>query len=226
MNKLKTRQKIGVALILPVLIATGCKTVVRENIISSIETGIGVTLAENPKTEMYEVKIGYIRSQFYSVPTGKVVENEKPGNTNCCSTAKDKRSNRADRTPEVISGIRMSTSAKHLLLGVDVSENFAVGKVAVNSKAAMAMYIANADSDKKADAAAKATGRTFDPPTMNKMADINDLHNDGKDEEKQAIDEAVKGLSGKDWTDFVRSAEPEDWRQLTSILTKRNILEP
>lgn len=127
---------------------TGCKTVVRENIISSINTGIGVSLAENPKTEMYEVKVGYIRSQFYSVPTGKNVEDTSADGKNL--------SNRANITPELVSGIRMESDARHLLLGVSVSESFAVGKVAVMSPAAAAMYIADARNKNNAAAASTA----------------------------------------------------------------------
>src|SRR6185503_20188288 len=102
---------------------TGCKTIARENIISSINTGIGITVAENPKTEMYEVKIGYIRSQFYSVPTGKTVEDE----CGCSTNGTSHHSNRAQDTPEVVSGIRMESGIEQLLVGLKVSESFAVG---------------------------------------------------------------------------------------------------
>ena len=137
-----------------VLFTTGCKTVVRENIISSINTGIGVTLAENPKTELYEVKVGYIRSQFYSVPTGKNVEDESAGGTHL--------SNEANITPEIVSGIRMESDARHLLLGVSVSESFAVGKIAVMSPAATAMYIADARNKNNATAAGAAAKQVSD----------------------------------------------------------------
>src|SRR3954466_337471 len=91
------------------LLGTGCKTVVRENIISSVNTGIGISLAENPKTEMYEAKIGFIRSQFYSVPTGKTVEDD--------NAKKKNLSNAANITPELVSGIRMESDFRHLFLG-------------------------------------------------------------------------------------------------------------
>lgn len=48
-----------------IALATGCKTIVRENIITSIDTGVGASLAENKQTQSYEFKVGYIRSQFY-----------------------------------------------------------------------------------------------------------------------------------------------------------------
>jgi hypothetical protein len=142
---------------------TGCKTVVRENIISSVNTGIGVSLAENPKTEMYEVKVGYIRSQFYSVPTGKTVE----GAT----------SNAANVTPELVSGIRMNSDARHLLLGVSVIENFAVGKVAVMSPAAVAMYVGQTDNPQKSTAAAAAAASVSGEDARSIMAAVNDPQN-------------------------------------------------
>src|SRR6266446_1381080 len=86
------------------LLSTGCTTVVRENIISSVNTGVGFTLAENPKTELYEVKLGFIRSQFYSVPTGKTVKGDKQ---ECCS--RQELSNHAEHTPELVSGIKMNS---------------------------------------------------------------------------------------------------------------------
>jgi hypothetical protein len=131
-----------------VMLITGCKTVVRENIISSVSTGIGATLTENPQTQLYEVRIGYIRNQFYSVPTGKVVDNLTNGTS---------RTNAADLTPQLVSGIRMGgNSQSKFSLGLDVSENFAVGSNAVNSQAAIAMYIANAKDTNSAKAASEA----------------------------------------------------------------------
>lgn len=128
----------------------GCKTVVRENIVSSVNTGIGISLTENPQTELYEVKIGYIRSQFYSVPTGKMVEADDKVNG-----AEQKLSNGAHRTPNVVSGIRFNSDFRHLLLGATISENFAVGDRAVMSPAAVAMYIADAGSKEAAKSAAE-----------------------------------------------------------------------
>lgn len=149
---------------------SGCQTAVRENIISTINTGVGVTLAENPQTQLYEVKVGYIRSQFYSIPTSKTVLEEDESNEITVSRSHDGQTNTvtgtsrysplteiaADRTPEVVSGIRMESGAQHLFLGVDISESFAVGAKAVNSPAAVAMYIAGARDPKTAKAASEA----------------------------------------------------------------------
>lgn len=143
MKPLANQPLLAASMSCAVMLLTGCKTIVRENIVSSINTGIGATITENPKTELYEVKLGFIRTQFYSIPTGKNVE----------GTA---FSNAADLTPEVVSGIRAHSGIEHLFIGMDVSESFAVGKIAVESDAATAMYIANAKSETAANAAAIA----------------------------------------------------------------------
>ncbi len=148
--------KLALPVAVLALASSGCKTVVRENIISSINTGIGISLAENPKTELYEAKIGYIRSQFYSVPTGKTVERDKNA---CCG--EHSLSNDAHKTPNIVSGIRFNSDLRHLMLGATIAENFAVGDLAVNSPAAVAMYVGDAKSPVSAEAAARAVSDSY-----------------------------------------------------------------
>jgi hypothetical protein len=134
---------------------TGC-TVVRENVVSTINTGFGVQVAQNPQTQVPEVKIGYIRSQFYSIPTAKTVgtiHNELSSKSNAPL-------NDPSKTPELVSGIRAGASAKSGIVGMDISENFAVGKIAVMSPAAIAMYISQAENAGSAQAASKAVVAT------------------------------------------------------------------
>ncbi len=216
---------------LAALLTAGCSsTVVRENILSSVETGIGISIAENHQTQLYEVRAGYIRSQFYSIPTGKLVHNTNAATAVVSGpgavAANAQISNAADVTPAVVSGIRMHTGWESLLLGMDVSENFAVGNAAVMSPAAVAMYVAGADSKEKAQAAAQAAGRTFTPQVMDSMGQINQLHQTGTSDQQKAIDEAVQGGWGKNWGDFVRSSQPADWQELGRILSRRGILKP
>jgi hypothetical protein len=134
----------------------GCQTVVRENIISSVNTGVGASLTENPQTQLYEARVGFIRSQFYSIPTGKNVDGKPVSKDEKGASTYTNLSNDVTNTPELVSGIRSETGIKHLFLGADVMENFAVGKVAVNSRAAVAMYIAQAAGEEQATAAAGA----------------------------------------------------------------------
>ena len=114
----------------------GCSTVVRENILSSVETGTGISIHENPTTQLYEIRAGFIRSQFYSIPTGKVVKNKNaaPGEID------PSLNHEADQTPIVVSGIHSKSDWTNLIFGMDISENFAVGKEAVQSEAAKAMF--------------------------------------------------------------------------------------
>lgn len=149
------------------------KTVVRENIVSAIDSGIGLTLAENRQTQMYELKAGYIRSQFYSVPTGKVVEVQDGFQNRSTAGRATQLNNAANITPEIVSGIRSNSGIQDLLLGMNVSESFAVGKDAVKSNAAVAMYIAMAKDPENAKAAAAAvTSLTYDTDPAVKCLNI------------------------------------------------------
>jgi hypothetical protein len=128
-----------------VVLTQGCTSLAKQNIISSINTGIGVTLAENPQTQMYEVKAGYIRSQFYSIPTGKTYDEKNK------TSAGD-----AEKAPQLIAGIRMHSGIDNLLVGMDVTESFAVGEIAVQSPAATVMYVSQAPTSGHAQAAASS----------------------------------------------------------------------
>ena len=141
-------------------IAAGCSSsIAKQNVLSAINTGIGVTVAQNPQTQFYEGKIGYVRSQFYSVPTGKTVcedhcsKAEKDPNHQCTP------SNAADTAVELLSGIRVHSGIENLLLGVDVTESFAIGHAAVTSPVAAAMYVSQAKDPKRAQAAAEASSQ-------------------------------------------------------------------
>jgi hypothetical protein len=146
MIKLKLLTSIGLLLLAVAL--TGCTSVATQNVISSINTGIGISLAENPQTQLYEAKLGYIRSQFYSVPTGKTLCDSS--NTNCVAK------NDADKAVTLLAGIRVSSSLQHLFLGADITESFAIGCCAVDSPAAVAMYVSQAKSEGRAQSAADA----------------------------------------------------------------------
>jgi hypothetical protein len=131
------------------LCGSGCKTVVRENIISTVNTGMGVTVAENPQTQLYELKAGFIRSQFYSIPTSKTIA-DADGKT----LDKSLISTSPKETPDLVSGIRAASGVQSLVFGMDIAENFAVGPEGVKSKAAVAMYLSQAANPEAAKAAA------------------------------------------------------------------------
>ncbi len=129
------------------LLASGCSsTVVRENIISAVNTGVGLQIAENPNTQLYEVKLGWVRNQFYSIPTSKVV---RKGGSVASAT-------NHIGTPQVVSGFGGSANINGKSLGGGIAESFAVGDTAVNSMAAMMMYMATARTPEDAKAMSEA----------------------------------------------------------------------
>ncbi len=215
---------------------TGCSSIVRENIISSINTGIGATIAENPQTQLYEVKIGYIRSQFYSIPTGKMVlveDSELPvaidGKTlKALSKYNPNTSNKADLTPELVSGIKVHSGAEHLFLGVDVSENFAVGKEAVNSRAATAMYITEAQNAGVASAASLAAQSTLKistvsaPEVQSLVAEVAKKYSGSSKEQQEKIEKIVKDNGYKTLNSFVdaTSHDPVPFLKIISEVNK------
>jgi hypothetical protein len=220
---------------LTIMLGAGCKTIVRENIISAIDTGIGATLAENKQTQLYELKAGYIRSQFYSIPTGKLVENKNPETQIVLdkngNVVKAQISNAANITPQLVAGIRSHTGLQDIFLGMDVSENFAVGDVAVNSQAATAMYVAAATSDTKATAASQAvqslSATTFSATDQNHMADVSDQYHAIKDPATKAKwDGVITNVTGKtDINDLVRTGTKVDWNNVYTVLKSRSLLQ-
>lgn len=124
-------------------LGAGCSsTALRENVFASVNTTVGATLLENKRTQLYEVRAGFIRHQFYSIPTGKAVEG-----TN--------QVHRPRAVPQVLSGIRVESGARELFLGSEVAENFATGPLGVLSPAAVAMYVSQARTAEYAANAAK-----------------------------------------------------------------------
>ena len=127
-----------------ILLATGC-TAVNENVISTVNTGFGLQVAENPQSQLYEIKFGYMRNQFYSIPTSKRVT----GNNDASITNQI-------GTPQVVSGIGGSADINGRSLGGGIAENFAVGETAVASPAAVMMYMATARTTNAAIAMSEA----------------------------------------------------------------------
>lgn len=93
-------------------------------ITSSISTGIGLDVSENPKTQVPHVKFGYIRNQLYYIPTGKTAgANGTTGS--------------AAETPDLVSEIFVNSK---FMQGITVSEKFAIGKAAVASDASTVAF--------------------------------------------------------------------------------------
>jgi len=98
------------------LVAAGCKT---NSVITTTQTGLGVSISENPSTQLYEARLGYFRNEFAYVP----------GNTTS--------------VPDVMLEIRM----ENLFRGGLVYQRLAVGKNAVSQPGASLMFARDADGN-------------------------------------------------------------------------------
>jgi hypothetical protein len=116
------------ALILSTLI-TGCTT--NGYITSSVSTVVGLDVSENPKTQVPHVKFGYARTGLYYVPTGKSAY----GDPNQVASYAAPNTDSVKDTPDVVSEIFVNSK---FLTDITISEKFAIGPTAVNSRAAVA----------------------------------------------------------------------------------------
>jgi hypothetical protein len=96
-------------LIAALMTLCGCKNL--NSVITCTQTGLGVSVSENPSTQLYEARFGYFRNEFAFVP----------GNTNYPGTV-----------PDVLMEIRM----ENILKGGLVYQRLAVGANAVTQPGA------------------------------------------------------------------------------------------
>lgn len=59
-------------LLAAILLLAGCKAIDRNYVITGTGTVLGVQIAENPATQLYEAKFGYSRAETALVPTNGV----------------------------------------------------------------------------------------------------------------------------------------------------------
>ncbi len=172
MNQLVPPSRPGVCVfvmgaLLASMILTGCNggKVLRENVLATTQSTIGISLAQNPQTQVHELKAGFVRNEFFLVPTSKRVvydENNKDAAGTGTATAttdgtgnKTTRSSNYDKgvehndptgTPEVLAEIQVGGKGKQSIgtspeqgADVEVYQRLAVGKIAVQSGAAVAL---------------------------------------------------------------------------------------
>jgi hypothetical protein len=198
----------SLSLSLSLAFLSGCD-VARENVLASVDTVIGLSVGQNEKTASYEAKAGYTRSQTYSVPTGKLVVND-PNNPNGMI------SNEADRTPQVVGALVVESGVKELFIGMNVKELFAVGEAGVASPAAAAMFVAQAQSDKKAEQAASALGAsTYSVQAIGGSNAIYDAWATNPTE----VEAVIKEATGMTWSEF-EFASPADSQKAYAALKK------
>ena len=126
-----------------ILLLSGCAS--NGYITSSINTGIGLDVSENPQTQVPHVKFGYIRSGLYYIPTGKT-GNPKDGD--------------ASQTPHIVSKIHVSSE---FLKNIDITEKFAVGD-AVSTAAAHQLFL-DTSSETKNSVGGRSTPPVVGPDT-------------------------------------------------------------
>lgn len=117
--------------LLAALAITGCQST-HDRIIVHTGTAIGLEIAQNPASQMYQAKLGYVRTEFAMLPY-----------TN-------------DRSAEVI--MELSYGSIFSLQNSSIKQRLAIGKVAVTQPGAFALFARNADGnlDTNAVAIAKA----------------------------------------------------------------------
>ncbi len=95
-------------------------------ITTSVQSVLGLDVSENPKTQVPHIRFGFIRSQYYYLPTGKSE-----------SAQGAPSSGRADETPTLVSSIDVDMQ---FLQTAKISERFAVGPEAVHAEAAKMLF--------------------------------------------------------------------------------------
>lgn len=81
-------------------VTAGCsERLLRENVLATTQGTVGIMLAQNPQTQVYELKIGGARNEFFLVPTGKRLVSSASNDA-----AGDVVSKLADRIPTTSNG--------------------------------------------------------------------------------------------------------------------------
>lgn len=101
----------ALVLALGLVVWAGCKST--NCVVVTTQTGLGVSISENPTTQLYEARLGYFRNEFAFVPV----------DTN-------------GTTPDVLMELQMN----HLLKGGLIYQRLAVGKTAVSQPGATLMF--------------------------------------------------------------------------------------
>lgn len=106
-------------------LAAGCSTV-HDTIITSTATTLGVEVAQNPTTQLYQAKLGYSRAEIAFVPTDKGTN--QPGAAN---------------TGNVMFELRL----RNIFAGGGVYQRLAIGKDAVSQPGAAYLFAKDQDGN-------------------------------------------------------------------------------
>jgi hypothetical protein len=119
----------------------GCSTrLARENVFANTESAFGLTVAENPQTQMYELKLGYARHELFYVPSSKLVFYEKgAGKGREVAPTSITNYNDPSSTPEVLAEIQIGGSGQSRGGSFTLRQRLAIGKNAVGAPAAVGL---------------------------------------------------------------------------------------
>jgi hypothetical protein len=110
------------------LALTGCAT--RHAVITNTGTTLGLELAENPATGLYQIKFGYARAEYAYVPSNR---SSSTNEATYAGGAKD--------VPDVLMELRF----QNIFKGGDLYQRLAVGSIAVAQPGAAFMFAKGPD---------------------------------------------------------------------------------
>ncbi len=131
MRNHKCRATLVTAMLVGALLVTGCTA--NGYVTTTVQSVIGLDISGNPQTQIPHVRFGFVRSQYYYIPTGKVSVGGGPTGS-------------AAETPELVSDIEVDLQFLHY---TKIKEKFAVGKLAVATPTAQYLFVPAVDTGKK-----------------------------------------------------------------------------
>jgi len=118
---------------------SGCKGL--HSVVTTTQTGLGVSVSENPSTQLYEARLGYFRNEFAFVP----------GDTNHPGTV-----------PDVLMEIRL----ENIFKGGLVYQRLAVGRNAVTQPGASLLFAKDAQGNISSNALNAVTTNIKQIPSL------------------------------------------------------------
>lgn len=129
--------RLSVCLAAVVVMGSGCSNkLLRETVLANTETMVGLSVAQNSQSQAYELKFGFARHELFIVPTDKFVKYAQKGGINAPETSSKPG---ADITANVVGEIRIGFDSDLNKQGAKVYQRLAVGPLAVQSPAAVAL---------------------------------------------------------------------------------------
>jgi hypothetical protein len=144
-----------IALVVFSAVIAGCsERLSRENVFADTATGLGLFITENPKTQLYEGKLGYFRHEVFFVPTNKTITYEQKDSKSLLGLIfgtfleKEPASTDPSKTPQVLAELAAGGEVSQKTGGFQVRQRLAVGRAAVTAPSAIALMADDANDAK------------------------------------------------------------------------------